>query len=69
MHAPVRHEGGGLGLAPRISVLAEVFVLAGLSVALEVARGLTVEEYSRLHPAGALGETARRMANPPRRGR
>lgn len=69
MYAPVRHEGGGLGLAPRISVLAEVFVLAGLSVALEVARGLTVEEYSRFHPAGALGETARRMANPPRRGR
>lgn len=69
MYAPVRHEGGGLGLAPRISVLAEVFVLAGLSVALEVARGLTVEEYSRFHPAGALGETARRMANPPRRSR
>ncbi len=69
MYAPVRHEGGGLGLAPRISVLAEVFVLAGLSVALEVARGLTVEEYSRFHPAGALGETARRMANLPRRGR
>ncbi|HVA78113.1 MAG TPA: PfkB family carbohydrate kinase [Candidatus Binataceae bacterium] len=69
MYAPVRHEGGGLGLAPRISVLAEVFVLAGLSVALEVARGLTVEEYSRFHPAGALGETARRLAHPPRRGR
>ncbi len=68
MYAPVRHEGGGLGLAPRISVLAEVFVLAGLSVALEVARGLTVEEYSRFHPAGALGETARRLAHPPRRG-
>ncbi len=66
MYAPVRREGGGLGLAPRISVLAEVFVLAGLSVALEVARGLTVEEYSRFHPAGALGETARRMAHPRR---
>jgi len=67
MYAPVRREGGGLGLAPRISVLAEVFVLAGLSVALEVARGLTVEEYSRFHPAGALGETARRLAHAPRR--
>jgi sugar/nucleoside kinase (ribokinase family)/D-arabinose 5-phosphate isomerase GutQ len=60
--APVRQEGGGLGLAPRISVLAETFVLAGLSVALEVARGLTAEEYSRFHPAGALGDAARRIA-------
>jgi sugar/nucleoside kinase (ribokinase family)/D-arabinose 5-phosphate isomerase GutQ len=60
--APVRQEGGGLGLAPRISVLAEVFVLAGLSVALEVARGLTVEEYSRFHRAGTLGQAARRLA-------
>ena len=60
--APVRQEGGGLGLAPRISVLAETFVLAGLSVALEVARGLTAEEYSRFHPAGALGDAARRRA-------
>ena len=59
---PVRQEGGGLGLAPRISVLAETFVLAGLSVALEVARGLTVEEYSRFHRAGALGDIARRLA-------
>jgi sugar/nucleoside kinase (ribokinase family)/D-arabinose 5-phosphate isomerase GutQ len=62
IHAPVSQEGGGLGLAPRISVLGEVFVLAGLSVALELAHGLTVEEYSRWHRAGALGEAARRLA-------
>jgi hypothetical protein len=59
---PVPNEGGGLGLAPRISVLGEVFVLAGLSVALELAHGLTVEEYSRWHRAGAIGEAARRLA-------
>jgi sugar/nucleoside kinase (ribokinase family)/D-arabinose 5-phosphate isomerase GutQ len=63
IHAPVSQEGGGLGLAPRISVLGEVFVIAGLSVALEVAHGLTVEEYSRWHRAGTLGETARRIAD------
>ncbi len=61
--APVKREGGILGLAPRISVLAQVFVLAGLSVALEAARGLTIEEYSRWHRAGALGEAARRMSH------
>jgi arabinose-5-phosphate isomerase len=60
--APVDKEGGVLGLAPRISVLAEVFVLAALSVALEAARGLTLEEYSRWHRAGSLGEAARRLA-------
>jgi len=63
MHAPVKREGGILGLAPRISVMAQIFVLAGLSVALEAARGLTIEEYSRWHQAGALGETARRLTH------
>jgi arabinose-5-phosphate isomerase len=62
IHVPVPNEGGGLGLAPRISVLGEVFVLAGLSVALELAHGLTVEEYSRWHRAGTIGEAARRLA-------
>jgi arabinose-5-phosphate isomerase len=62
IHVPIPNEGGGLGLAPRISVLGEVFVLAGLSVALELAHGLTVEEYSRWHRAGAIGEAARRLA-------
>jgi len=33
-----------------------------LSVALEVARGLTAEEYSRFHRAGTLGDAARRIA-------
>jgi arabinose-5-phosphate isomerase len=62
IHVPVPNEGSGLGLAPRISVLSEVFVLAGLSVALELAHGLTVEEYSRWHRAATLGEAARRLA-------
>lgn len=63
LHAPVKREGGILGLAPRISVLAQVYVIAGLSVAMEAARGLTIEEYSRWHRAGALGEAARRMVS------
>jgi arabinose-5-phosphate isomerase len=63
IHTPIANEGGGLGLAPRISVLGQVLVLAGLSVALEVAHGLTVEEYSRWHRAGALGEAARKIAS------
>jgi D-arabinose 5-phosphate isomerase GutQ len=62
LHAPVAKEGGRLGLAPRISVLGQVLVVAALSVALEAARGLTLEEYSRWHRAGAIGEAARRLA-------
>ncbi len=67
LRAPIEKEGGVLGLAPRISVLAQVFVLAALSVALEAARGLTLEEYSRWHRAGSIGETARRLASRPSR--
>ncbi|MGH7987816.1 MAG: PfkB family carbohydrate kinase [Candidatus Binataceae bacterium] len=63
LHAPVKREGGVLGLAPRISVIAQVFVVAALSVALEATRGLTPEEYSRWHRAGSLGEAARRLAS------
>ena len=62
LHAPVENEGGVLGLAPRISVLGQVFVVAALSVALEAARGLTLEEYGRRHRAGTLGEAARRLS-------
>ncbi|MGH7812378.1 MAG: SIS domain-containing protein [Candidatus Binataceae bacterium] len=63
IHSPTPREGGGLGLAPRISVLGQVFVIAGLSVALEIAHGLTAEEYSRWHRAGALGAAARKLAD------
>lgn len=71
LRCPVRREGGVLGMAPRISVLAQVYVLAGLSVGLEAVRGLTIEEYSRWHRAGALGDAARRLAKagPARRAR
>jgi hypothetical protein len=48
-----------IGLAPRISVLAEVCVLA----ALEAARGLTLEQYGRWHRAGTLGAAARRLVS------
>jgi sugar/nucleoside kinase (ribokinase family)/D-arabinose 5-phosphate isomerase GutQ len=56
LDAGVAREGGGLGLAPRASVAAEVLVLAALSAALEAESGLTRAEYHRRHPAGALGK-------------
>src|SRR5260370_31081960 len=63
LNAPVGHARGVLGLARRISVLAAVCVLAALSVALEAARGLTLEQYSRWHRGRTLGAAARRLVS------
>lgn len=59
LHAGVDNEGGALNLVPRASILAKIFVLCGLSVALEARKGLTREQYARWHPGGALGRIAR----------
>jgi len=59
LDAGVAREGGGLGLAPRASVAAELLVLAALSAALEEACGFTRRDYQARHPAGALGEKSR----------
>jgi len=59
LDAGVAREGGGLDLAPRASVAAEILVLAALSAALEEARGFTRSEYHARHPGGSLGEKSR----------
>jgi D-arabinose 5-phosphate isomerase GutQ len=55
LFAGVNREGGPLNRAPRASILAEIFVLQGLSVMLQAARGLTPKEYVKWHPGGTLG--------------
>ncbi|HTO07199.1 MAG TPA: PfkB family carbohydrate kinase [Myxococcota bacterium] len=55
----VGEEGDSLGLAPRASVLAQVLVLAALSVQLQESKGFTRDDYARRHPAGELGKKAR----------
>jgi len=59
LDAGVAREGGGLGLAPRASVAAELLVLAALSAALEDEAGFTRADYHARHPAGALGARSR----------
>ncbi|HXG92789.1 MAG TPA: SIS domain-containing protein [Blastocatellia bacterium] len=59
LYAGVDNEGGGLNLVPRASILAKIYVLCSLSVALESRKGLTREQYARWHPGGALGRLAR----------
>jgi len=59
LDAGVENEGGELNLVPRASILAKIYVLCSLSVALEAQKGLTREQYARWHPGGALGRLAR----------
>jgi D-arabinose 5-phosphate isomerase GutQ len=59
LDAGVENEGGELNLVPRASILAKIYVLCALSVALEAHKGLTREQYARWHPGGALGRLAR----------
>jgi arabinose-5-phosphate isomerase len=54
--ARVEQEGGPLGLAPRASVLAQILVLAALSVELQSSRGFSRSDYNQRHPGGSLGK-------------
>lgn len=54
--AHVDNEGGPLNRAPRASVLAEMAVLQGLSVAIQSAWPVTPQQYVQRHPGGALGK-------------
>lgn len=54
--ASVDHEGDCLNKPPRASIIVEVTVLQALSVLLQEAKGLTVTEYVKWHPGGALGQ-------------
>jgi D-arabinose 5-phosphate isomerase GutQ len=59
LYAGVENEGGLLNLVPRASILAKVYILCALTVALEAEKGLTREQYALWHPGGALGRLAR----------
>lgn len=54
--AGVDCEGGPLNRAPRMSILAETYVLQCLSVILQEAANITPEQYVKCHPGGALGK-------------
>ncbi|HEX5735023.1 MAG TPA: SIS domain-containing protein [Blastocatellia bacterium] len=59
LYAGVENEGGVLNLVPRASILAKLYILCALTVALEARKGLTREQYALWHPGGALGRLAR----------
>ena len=56
LFAGVAEEGGPLNRAPRMSIMAETFVLQALSVALQSDIDLTPQKYVKWHPGGSLGK-------------
>lgn len=57
LFAGVSQEGGPLNKAPRASYLAEIIVLQGLSVILQSLADITLNDYKKWHPGGALGQS------------
>lgn len=59
--AHVDEEGDSLNKPPRASILAEIIVLQGLSVVLQEAKKLDLEQYVKWHPGGSLGKSIREL--------
>jgi arabinose-5-phosphate isomerase len=64
LDASAAQEGGPLGLAPRASAAVQLAVAAALSAELQHRAGQTSSDFAELHPAGALGERARKGSEP-----
>lgn len=58
LFAGVMREGSPLGFEPRASVLAQMYVLAALSIELQGRKGITLEDYRTWHPGGQIGRAA-----------
>jgi arabinose-5-phosphate isomerase len=56
LFAGVEREGSPLGFEPRASILAEIYVLAALSIELQARKGITRAHYNAWHPGGLIGK-------------
>jgi arabinose-5-phosphate isomerase len=56
LHVGVEREGSPLGFEPRASILAEIYVLAALSIELQGRKGITRAHYNAWHPGGLIGK-------------
>lgn len=61
LFAGVGQEGGALNKAPRSSIIAETMILQCLSVLLQNEKELSLEQYVKWHPGGALGKSIREV--------
>ena len=53
--AGVNQEGDAMNKPPRASILAEMVMLQSLSILLQNAKNLTLQQYVKWHPGGSLG--------------
>jgi D-arabinose 5-phosphate isomerase GutQ len=56
LFAGVDREGSPLNFEPRASVLAQIYVLAALSIELQARKQITREHYNAWHPGGVIGQ-------------
>ena len=56
LFAGVEREGSPLNFEPRASVLAQIYVLAALSIELQARKNITREHYNAWHPGGVIGQ-------------
>ncbi len=56
LYAGVECEGSPLNFEPRASILAEIYVLAALSIELQARKNISRKEYNAWHPGGSIGK-------------
>lgn len=56
LYAGIEREGSPLNFEPRASVLAQIYVLAALSIELQARKQITREHYNAWHPGGVIGQ-------------
>ncbi|MCI0661119.1 MAG: SIS domain-containing protein [Acidobacteria bacterium] len=59
LYAGVEREGSPLNFEPRSSILAEIYVLAALSIELQTRKNISRAHYNAWHPGGTIGEQSR----------
>ena len=55
LYAGVGREGSPLNFEPRASILAQIYVLAALSIELQARKNISYVEYNAWHPGGVIG--------------
>jgi len=64
LHVGVEREGSPLGFEPRASILAEIYVLAALSVELQSRKSVSLNDYNAWHPGGLIGKHTGELKKP-----
>ncbi len=67
LYAGVEREGSPLNFEPRASILAQIYVLAGLSIELQARKNISHSEYNAWHPGGSIGKATGKLIPPPKR--